>query len=113
VRIPVARNSVRTATIFVRNMTADTASASPSDAQLEPSQNGSRPKLHGRAFYESLGSPRIVLAPMVEQSEFVRRYSYPSICIEVDLVALNCELKYGQLWYPSVKGNHQLGLYQY
>lgn len=28
-------------------------------------------KLHGRAFYESLGSPRFVLAPMVDQSEFV------------------------------------------
>lgn len=31
-----------------------------------------RRKLHGRAFYESIGSPRLVLAPMVEQSEFVR-----------------------------------------
>jgi hypothetical protein len=28
-------------------------------------------KLHGRAFYESLGSPRFILAPMVDQSEFV------------------------------------------
>ncbi|KAI9839699.1 MAG: hypothetical protein M1838_004311 [Thelocarpon superellum] len=31
-----------------------------------------RPKLHGRAFYESLGSPKMILAPMVDQSEFVR-----------------------------------------
>jgi hypothetical protein len=31
-----------------------------------------RRKLHGRAFYESIGSPKLVLAPMVEQSEFVR-----------------------------------------
>lgn len=31
-----------------------------------------RKKLHGRAFYESIGSPRFVLAPMVDQSEFVR-----------------------------------------
>ena len=30
-----------------------------------------RAKLHGRAFYESIGSPKFVLAPMVEQSEFV------------------------------------------
>lgn len=30
-----------------------------------------RPKLHGRAFYESIGSPKLVLAPMVEASEFV------------------------------------------
>jgi hypothetical protein len=29
-------------------------------------------KLRGRAFYESIGSPKLVLAPMVEQSEFVR-----------------------------------------
>jgi hypothetical protein len=33
--------------------------------------NGKRAKLHGRAFYESIGSPKLVLAPMVEQSEFV------------------------------------------
>ena len=30
-----------------------------------------RRKLFGRAFYESLGSPKMVLAPMVDQSEFV------------------------------------------
>jgi tRNA-dihydrouridine synthase 1 len=39
-------------------------------------ENGEGPrkrvKLHGRAFYESIGSPKLVLAPMVEQSEFVR-----------------------------------------
>lgn len=31
-----------------------------------------RRKLTGRAFYESIGSPKYVLAPMVDQSEFVR-----------------------------------------
>ncbi|KAH7066604.1 hypothetical protein BKA63DRAFT_123877 [Paraphoma chrysanthemicola] len=35
--------------------------------------NGTRKKLHGRAFYESIGSPKLVLAPMVEQSEFAWR----------------------------------------
>ncbi|KAF2466243.1 FMN-linked oxidoreductase [Lindgomyces ingoldianus] len=30
-------------------------------------------KLHGRDFYESIGSPKMVLAPMVEQSEFAWR----------------------------------------
>ncbi|KAJ3472562.1 hypothetical protein NLG97_g10888 [Lecanicillium saksenae] len=29
------------------------------------------PKLHGRAFYESIGSPKFIVAPMVNQSEFV------------------------------------------
>jgi hypothetical protein len=29
-------------------------------------------KLYGRAFYESIGSPKFILAPMVDQSEFVR-----------------------------------------
>lgn len=31
-----------------------------------------KPKLHGRAFYESIGSPKYIIAPMVDQSEFVR-----------------------------------------
>ncbi|OTB08328.1 hypothetical protein M426DRAFT_316956 [Hypoxylon sp. CI-4A] len=30
-------------------------------------------KLHGRAFYESIGSPKYVIAPMVDQSEFAWR----------------------------------------
>ena len=28
-------------------------------------------KLHGRAFYNSIGCPKFVVAPMVDQSEFV------------------------------------------
>src|ERR1700761_6532695 len=29
-------------------------------------------KLTGRAFYESIGSPKYIVAPMVDRSEFVR-----------------------------------------
>jgi len=34
-----------------------------------------RRKLQGREFYESIGLPRTVVAPMVDQSELVRRLS--------------------------------------
>lgn len=30
-------------------------------------------RLHGRAFYESIGSPKKILAPMVDQSELAFR----------------------------------------
>jgi hypothetical protein len=43
--------------------------------------SGKRTKLHGRAFYESIGSPKLVLAPMVEQSEFVRFLNPPSFLV--------------------------------
>jgi hypothetical protein len=35
-------------------------------------------KLHGRAFYESIGSPKMVVAPMVDRSEFVSTRILPS-----------------------------------
>jgi tRNA-dihydrouridine synthase 1 len=38
-----------------------------------PVQSGLRPKLHGRAFYESIGSPKYIIAPMVDASEFAWR----------------------------------------
>ncbi|KAF2416419.1 FMN-linked oxidoreductase [Tothia fuscella] len=54
-----------------------TSATSPpiDDIETSPIQDGNdkKVKLHGRAFYESLGSPKYVLAPMVEQSEFAWR----------------------------------------
>lgn len=41
----------------------------PRDASIRPLIG--RAKLHGRHFYESIGAPRLILAPMVDQSEFV------------------------------------------
>ncbi|KAL5409544.1 hypothetical protein PMIN06_006690 [Paraphaeosphaeria minitans] len=41
-----------------------------SDGVDQPRQ---RNKLRGRAFYQSIGSPKLVLAPMVDQSEFAWR----------------------------------------
>ena len=38
-----------------------------------------RRKLEGRAFYESIGSPKLILAPMVDQSEFVGIALSPAI----------------------------------
>lgn len=41
-------------------------------AQAIPAANpAKRVKLTGRAFYESIGSPKMIVAPMVDRSEFV------------------------------------------
>ncbi|CAK7230195.1 tRNA dihydrouridine synthase [Sporothrix curviconia] len=59
-------------------MSSADASATPA-AQAAPTattaaaSNGRPKKLHGRAFYESIGSPKHVVAPMVDQSEFAWR----------------------------------------
>ncbi|KAF1347911.1 dihydrouridine synthase-domain-containing protein [Delphinella strobiligena] len=40
---------------------------------MSEGQRAERKKLHGRDFYKSIGSPTMILAPMVEQSEFAWR----------------------------------------
>ncbi|RFU26212.1 hypothetical protein B7463_g10116, partial [Scytalidium lignicola] len=51
----------------------DTASGSPSINGAVNSLPNAPSKLNGRKFYESIGSPKFVLAPMVDQSEFAWR----------------------------------------
>lgn len=48
------------------------ANEPPTPASANLPSPATRRKLKGRAFYESLGSPKMILAPMVDQSEFVR-----------------------------------------
>ena len=44
-----------------------------SAAEVPVQAQRKRQKVTGRAFYESIGSPKMILAPMVDQSEFVRK----------------------------------------
>lgn len=48
---------------------------SPSKANSMDDMRPRPEKLTGRAFYESIGSPKMVLAPMVDRSEFVGSWS--------------------------------------
>ncbi|KAF9695631.1 hypothetical protein EKO04_006644 [Ascochyta lentis] len=54
-------------------MASETASMAQAHGNGTTPAQGRKPKLHGRAFYESIGSPKLILAPMVEQSEFAWR----------------------------------------
>ncbi|CZR54589.1 related to tRNA dihydrouridine synthase [Phialocephala subalpina] len=49
------------------------SSANMNGNGVQASSADGRKKLHGRSFYESIGSPKFVLAPMVDQSEFAWR----------------------------------------
>lgn len=47
-------------------------------SEMKP-KSAMKKKLHGREFYESIGSPKMIIAPMVDRSEFVRvSYLYKS-----------------------------------
>ncbi|KAK0722873.1 dihydrouridine synthase-domain-containing protein [Lasiosphaeria miniovina] len=50
-----------------------TPGSSTGTADAPPTVPAPKKKLHGRAFYESIGSPKCIVAPMVDQSEFAWR----------------------------------------
>lgn len=58
-------------------MTAEQPKRNSSGDAIASQDVGARPeavgnkKLFGREFYKSLGSPKMILAPMVDRSEFV------------------------------------------
>ncbi|TLD23301.1 hypothetical protein PspLS_07256 [Pyricularia sp. CBS 133598] len=54
-------------------MATTAAATSMPGSETNGATAGVKPKLHGRAFYESIGSPKFVVAPMVDQSEFAWR----------------------------------------
>ena len=56
---------------------ADMSSSFPSQVQNGAPSPSAR-KLHGRAFYESIGSPKMIVAPMVDRSEYVGTHASPS-----------------------------------
>ncbi|OAA73919.1 tRNA-dihydrouridine synthase C [Cordyceps fumosorosea ARSEF 2679] len=53
--------------------TPQPVAAPAGDATAAATTTTKTTKLHGRAFYESIGSPKFIVAPMVNQSEFAWR----------------------------------------
>jgi tRNA-dihydrouridine synthase 1 len=59
--------STTTSTEMSKPVLASLATDPAAQPDVEPMP---KKKLHGRAFYESIGSPKYIIAPMVDQSEF-------------------------------------------
>jgi hypothetical protein len=63
-------------------MASETAPSAQAHSNGTGPVQAKKAKLHGRAFYESIGSPKLILAPMVEQSEFVCLVEFVSVAID-------------------------------
>lgn len=66
-----ASAAVAAATAATATAATATVAAAAATAADTPDSPPKRQKLQGREFYESIGSPRTIVAPMVEQSELV------------------------------------------
>lgn len=64
-------------------MASETAPSAQAHSNGTSPVHAKKAKLHGRAFYESIGSPKLILAPMVEQSEFVCLVEFVFIAVYV------------------------------
>ena len=69
----------------INNQVPQKASGLSMAEPTDSSPPAKRRKLIGRPFYESLGSPKMILAPMVDQSEFVRCFLVSSTTSWTDL----------------------------
>lgn len=82
VQSPKARCEISLWSRMIASMTSSQvksmANESLTQASTNPPSPAARRKLTGRAFYENLGSPKMILAPMVDQSEFVRCFIHLS-----------------------------------
>ncbi|OAR01244.1 hypothetical protein LLEC1_02544 [Akanthomyces lecanii] len=61
------------ATMAAAQETQQSVTPAAGDAAAAAATATGTKKLHGRAFYESIGSPKFIVAPMVNQSEFAWR----------------------------------------
>jgi hypothetical protein len=52
------------------------SNSAPQNGAAEVSVATPNRKLQGRQFYKSIGSPKYIVAPMVDRSEFVSRYCF-------------------------------------
>lgn len=67
-------------------MAVSDAAQSPSAEQVPAPQQ--RKKLLGREFYESIGSPKYVVAPMVDRSEFVSPLFRLASCNSTNMLSM-------------------------
>ncbi|KAI9673768.1 MAG: hypothetical protein M1829_004005 [Trizodia sp. TS-e1964] len=92
------------------NSSAPLLQALPSADFSPTSQAIAKPKLFGRAFYESIGSPKIVLAPMVDQSEFAWRLLSRQFLKEPNTLLAYTPMLHARLFANTLKyreGNFQ------